>query len=170
MTSWNSCYPDTISQEFQVIYYPNLSNSSGEWSSDEEIVERWPWLKNTPTKSHSLYFQIKNLFLEFKLVCIRVPDVAEVTNYLVTHSDMTELVEKMCFSVSSKFCKDSELTLEVYHDPEFEDDHLVLYIRKENYEDDIINKINDIEFTFLKLLAKVSGRLSITTDFQSPGG
>lgn len=99
---------------------------------------------------------------------IVVPNPEEVTEYLRRYDDMLELVLEVCQLTRGCFSPATQLSLEVYHDPEIEDEYLTLYVRQEDYEKDILKKIKTILEGYGEVLADKSGWFLVTTDFQPP--
>ena len=90
---------------------------------------------------------------------------SEVRDYLLRYSDMIDLTIYACRISLEKFALNYQLYLEVYKDPEIEDEYLVLFIRQHNYDDDIVEKTEDICSKFENLLINTSGWITVTTDF-----
>ena len=62
----------------------------------------------------------------------------------------------------------TELSLELYHDPEIDDDHLTLYVRQEPYSERTRETIDEIGRAIRPVLRKASAWFSVTTDFRAP--
>ena len=60
----------------------------------------------------------------------------------------------------------TQLSLEVYHDPEIEDEYLTLYVRQADYDEHVLSTIEDIRAGYEGELAGRSGWLLVTTDFR----
>lgn len=99
---------------------------------------------------------------------IVIPKPQEVTGYLSDHLDMNRVVLSVCETAASKFCGTAQLSLELFQDPESSDKHLTLYVRQENYNEDIMDIIEEIWEEHDKDFANMSGWLLVTTDFQPP--
>jgi len=97
-----------------------------------------------------------------------VPQPAEVRDYLLRYPDMTDLLLSVCKMARERFGAPTQLSLEVYHDPEIEDEYLTLYVRQENYDEQILDKVESICAEYEKMIAGRSGWLLVTTDFQPP--
>ena len=70
---------------------------------------------------------------------ITVPRSREVNAYLRQHPDLAELVPMLCAEARREFGRATELSLEVYRDPEVDDSYLTLYVRQANYETDLLD-------------------------------
>lgn len=99
---------------------------------------------------------------------ITLPHPAEVRDYLRGHDDMTDLLLSVGNAARQRFGMDSQLSLEVYHDPEAEDEYLTLYVRQKNYGARILDTIEEICSQYQAELGESSGWLLITTDFSPP--
>ena len=99
---------------------------------------------------------------------IKIPKPAEVRAYLLRYSDLTDLLPFVCKVARERVGIDPELSLEVYHDPEIEDDYLTLYLRHEHYNEHILEIIEDIRTQYERKLVGRSGWLLVTTDFCPP--
>ena len=97
---------------------------------------------------------------------IKIPKPAEVRNYLLSYPDLTDLLPFVCKIARERVGIYPELSLEVYFDPEIEDEYLTLYVREQNYDQNILNTIEDICAQYESMLERKSGWLLVTTDFR----
>jgi hypothetical protein len=58
--------------------------------------------------------------------------------------------------------------MDVYQDPEIDDNYLVLYIRLKHYDDSVIERLEEAEAEFLNQLVSKRGWIQLTTDFREP--
>jgi hypothetical protein len=84
------------------------------------------------------------------------------------HSDLARLLPLVCERARQEFPQPDELAIQVYHDPEFKDEYLTLYIRQQRYEADILARIERLSDALGGQLEQTSGYLLLTTDFASP--
>jgi hypothetical protein len=99
---------------------------------------------------------------------ILIPDQEEVSNYLIEHQDLIDLLPLVA-QITRKHIGDTpQLSIGISTDPEGGESHLSLYIRMQQYSDDIFNKINAIESEYIDKLTGKSGWIIVTTDFKSP--
>lgn len=112
--------------------------------------------------------EIEEMFSSLSLRGIRIPDVAEVRDYLLRYPDMTDVVALVCDLASEHFGAGTQLSLELYHDPEIDDEYLTLYVRQERYEQHVMRTIEDLWTACGPYLAQTSGWLLVTTDFAPP--
>jgi hypothetical protein len=99
---------------------------------------------------------------------IEIPKPAEVRDYLIRYPDLASILPFVCKVARERFGVYPELSLEVYFDPEIEDEYLTLYVRQENYDEDILSAIEDISAQYESILMGKSGWFLVTTDFRSP--
>jgi hypothetical protein len=59
--------------------------------------------------------------------------------------------------------------LELYRDPEIDDEYLTLYVRQRRYDaDKLLEEIEDLRAGSQAALRETSGWLLVTTDFRPP--
>ncbi len=119
--------------------------------------------------SRAVSVEIEALLEWAKEQRIRIPKPGEIRNYLSRYSDMVEVARIGCRAATEAFGPETELSLEVYHDPEFEDEYLVLFIRQREYPDDLLEVIDSVQEQYEAELQRRTGWFLVTTDFQSPG-
>lgn len=83
-------------------------------------------------------------------------------------TDMRALVQAVCRTATARFGEQVQLSLEVYRDPEIQDEYLTLYVRQETYDEQLPNTIDEVSAACESLLVNTSGWLLVTTDFCSP--
>lgn len=93
---------------------------------------------------------------------------ADIREYLLNHQNLSKLLPSIAKLIRDKFSVDTQTSLEMFHDPEAQDSYLVFYIRQDNYEEDIMDKIDSISDIFEPSLEEMSGWLLVTTDFSPP--
>lgn len=101
---------------------------------------------------------------------ILLPEAQEVTAYLAAHPQLARLLPNIGAQVRQAFGPQVELTLELYKDPEIDDRYLTLYVRKVQYEPDILDRLQSVSERFNHRLEKVPGYLLLATDFSRPRG
>ena len=112
--------------------------------------------------------EIEDTFSELKKLGVRIPSLARVRDYLLNYSDITDILHPLCQSIRECFGCEAEISLEVYEDPEIEDEYLTLYIRTQEYSDAVIGKIRDLRKEFEEQLSRTDGWILVTTDFKNP--
>lgn len=99
---------------------------------------------------------------------IRIQDRNGIRDYLSRYSGIRDLLPSVCESALRHVPNNSQLSLEVYRDPEIDDEYLTLYIRQRDYDKRIMDIIEEISADYVGQLADVSGWLLVTTDFAPP--
>lgn len=144
---------------------------SSSLSSDAELEIQTD--KKFSSKGSAYYFvltqEIEELLNWVKFNKIFIPKPSEVRNYMLKYDDMVDLTYFVCKTTREKFDYDTQLSLEVFHDPEIEDETLTLYVRQEDYEEDITKKIEELDEEYGEMLMDKTGYLLVMTDFQKPG-
>lgn len=127
------------------------------------------FLKWTFTRaSTSETSEIEDMFFSLSLRGIRIPDVAAVRDYLLRYPDMTDVVALVCDLAADHFEPGTQLSMEVYHDPEIEDEYLTLYVRQDRYREGLLDTVDSLCELCERELAQGSGWLLVTTDFAAP--
>jgi hypothetical protein len=93
---------------------------------------------------------------------------SEIEAYAATHADAVALLESICAKLRDAFGPHAELSLEMYRDPEQDDEYLSLYVRQQKYQAGILHQIEDVCAPFMPKLETASGNVIITTDFRRP--
>lgn len=107
--------------------------------------------------------------LQSLTVCgVKIPKPADVRAYLFQYSDMAVLLEVICLEAIQQLGNRAQLSLEIYHDLEIEDEYLTLCARQEKYDEDLLEQLDTISDKYEKFLINISGWLLLTTDFQPP--
>ena len=130
---------------------------------DERLYEKCFRQANTAITS-----QIETLLNWLIDQRVLIPQPAEVRNYLLRYFDLTRVLRLTCKLAVDWFGRQSQLSLEVYHDPEIEDHYLTLYIRQLQYNEDILKRIEELRAEYEIDLTDSSGWLLVTTDFRPP--
>ncbi len=99
---------------------------------------------------------------------ISVSDAEGVREYLLRFPDMVQATVQVCEIVRREI-PDAHLSLEVYRDPEIDDEHLILYARFRNYDKTVLQKIEGAESECEQHLVGKKGWLLVTTDFRVVG-
>ena len=99
---------------------------------------------------------------------IVIPDPADVRRYLLSHSDLLGLVVRIGVAAHTALGTQAQLSLEVYHDPEIEADHLTFYARQGDYEPGFLRKLEDVAAPFDQEFVEASAYVILTTDFRPP--
>ncbi|MCI0665687.1 MAG: hypothetical protein L0220_31920 [Acidobacteria bacterium] len=122
----------------------------------------------TLTSEATTYAPVEPLLKRLRERGIIIPEPDEVRGYLTRYPDAIGVTEKACDLTRSEFAGRAELSLELYRDPEIYDPHLVLYIRQEKYDSDIMEAIERIHDGYEEYMFDIEGWLLVTTDFDRP--
>jgi hypothetical protein len=90
----------------------------------------------------------------------------EVRTYLVRHPDLAGIPERIYETARQEFGPDASLSLELYRDPEIEDEYLALYVRLRSYGPDTLQRIRAVCAAHESELWDKSGSILVTTDFR----
>jgi hypothetical protein len=101
---------------------------------------------------------------------VLVPSPNEVKEYLQRHAKLRPILLEMIHGARKEFGHDAELAVTLYRDPEIDDQYLTVSVRKQSYDDHIMDKIEKISRRSHTKLARVSGHVLLTTDFGPPRG
>jgi hypothetical protein len=110
----------------------------------------------------------ETLLLLQKHLGFKFPNPSPVINYLMAHRNMLDVLLFACILTDEKFGKTSQISLELYSDPEIDDQYLSIYVRQASYEPDILDKIDTISNEYLEAMDIDLGYLIVTTDFRVP--
>jgi hypothetical protein len=108
---------------------------------------------------------------EFELAVppgITVPKPSEVAGYLARHADLAEIVPRACGAALERVGRAAQLSLELFRDPESDDEYLTLYVRQWAYAPDLLDRIEALSADLCPEAPDAAGLLLITTDFQPP--
>jgi hypothetical protein len=101
---------------------------------------------------------------------IVLPDERHVAEYLGIHDSLAGMLPAIGAKVRDAVGPEAELSLELRHDPEFEDRQLTLYVRKRRYEGDFLEQLHSLNDEFNGQLEQMSGDFLVATDFAAPRG
>jgi hypothetical protein len=99
---------------------------------------------------------------------IQVAGLGEVRAYLLQHIDLIDILPFVSRIASETFDPETELSLELYRDPEVEDSYLAFLGRNLEYDEKFFEKMKIIRSGYTDLLTDKSGWILVTTDFDSP--
>jgi hypothetical protein len=113
---------------------------------------------------------LSDIFRDLAADRVLVPNAQEVEDYLAVHPQLALMLPSIGAEVRQTLGPDVELSLELYKDPEIDDRYLTMYVRKEKYESDILDRLEGIRDRFNAKLAEIPGYFLLTTDFSLPRG
>jgi len=97
-----------------------------------------------------------------------IVDVDRLKNYLIRYDDLIGILRSACQAALERFGVQSELSLEMYADPEIADEYPTLYIRQDPYSESILKSLEDLRVTYEVGLRQSPGWFLMTTDFRQP--
>lgn len=118
--------------------------------------------------AHRITPEVNDLLEVLKAMHVIIPESSEVREYLLAHLDLSCMIPMICSKLIKAFSEDAKLSLEIYRDPEIHDEYLTLYVRKNEYENMILDRIDEVMSEFDPALGSASGWLLVTTDFLLP--
>ena len=95
-----------------------------------------------------------------------VPNSPNVAAYLAHHVDLREPVQTIAETLVEEFGENSEISLDLYMDREIDDQYLCFYVRQSEYDDDLMERLEEASTRYEDALAECSGWILITTDFR----
>ena len=111
---------------------------------------------------------IEHTFNKLSLDHVKIPEPAEIRRYLVHHPDLVDILPGLCTTIGQRFAKDIQISLEFYRGPAPGEGYLTIYVRQQQYDDRILNLIDEIHEEYRDALDEREGWLVITTDFRPP--
>ncbi len=167
LTSWPIPPWVTLVSTGEDLWFPSHGGLE-EWASPKTtfsklLTERWGNL--IPDVSGTID---ATLFL-LTILGVRLVDLSGIRRYLTENPDMTELLPKVHNFVRNRLGQESQISVQVYSDPEIEDEYLLVYIRQNDYGEDFLDLISSVRSDYKDDLESRSGWIHITTDFQPPG-
>lgn len=115
-----------------------------------------------------LTVQIEAALQELMRQGISLPEPSGVRRYLLKNPDLIALLKVVTKTAVRMFHDGSQLSLELYKDPEMDDEYLTIYVRQAYYDADILGRIEELSQLVEPSLADQAGWLLITTDFAAP--
>ena len=91
-----------------------------------------------------------------------------VLDYLIEHPDVRRPLMEVWAAALKEFRTDAEISVEVFSEPDEDDEYLTLYVRQEEYQDDILDRIDAVRMQLRRSPTANIGRILLTTDFQPP--
>jgi hypothetical protein len=136
-------------------------------------ITEWPQVlkqrKLEQEATDSINMAISFLLSEIQQLGISLAKQEEIREYLVRFPDLIDVMLQVARTAHS-YLPEAHLSLEIYHDPEVEDEHLVIYARQEQYDKTTMMRIRDVRSKYRPLLLGRKGWLILTTDFRPVEG
>lgn len=172
---WNQSLGKTVSRQREIEQYPAYLRASAIYSrlwdmGDFTVVFSLELLEGWRERSVevSIKREIDGCLKELQRIGIRFNKIDEIREYLLQFPDIIEATVKIA-ELAVAYLPEAKFTLEVYQDPEIEDNHLVLYARFKGYERPVMERIRGIRRECRRHLIGKTGWLHLTTDFQPAG-
>jgi len=143
---------------------------------DERYLHRWipsfsksleiePGLQEEKGETGSLVLPVLAVLKQLQTLGVLVSRTDEVNEYLLQFPDLLDIIVEIAEKVRRQLFE-AQLLLDVYRDPEVEDQFLVINARFNNYSDFVLKKIKEVRRGFHEILSQRRGRLLLTTDFH----
>lgn len=88
-----------------------------------------------------------------------------IRKYLLKFPDIINVLQLTVNMLIKQF-PNAQLIIDMYRDPEINDNYLVIYIRMKRYNKHFTKQLESVEAKLLDLLSNRTGWLQITTDFK----
>ena len=111
--------------------------------------------------------QIEDTFDIIRKSGVLLKDQYDLRKYLNQFPEISGVLSESCQLTRELFERTTQLSLEMYEDPESDDRHPVLYVRQKDYEKNILEKIDGISEQLDPMLKVTEGWFLITTDFAN---
>lgn len=164
-SSYATTYATTL-----VLTLPIIANGTASFTLENFVVpynSSQEISTSTNDVSNSTYDTIRDILEELSKLNILIPEPQEVEQYLSKYIGLKDILKKISSEANKMFQPTAQISLEVYHDPEEDDQYLALYVRQQQYEKDIMDKIRSIRSKYRSEIAKnLPGWLLLTTDFN----
>jgi hypothetical protein len=121
-----------------------------------------------PSETKDLTTEVEFLLSTMASDGVVLQDPTSIRNYLHKYSDLVLILLPIYMVVQERLGSETQLTLQLYRDPEIEDEYLTLYARTNNYDQAYIDKVMEISRQVGSLLTDAAGWLLVTTDFRPP--
>jgi len=155
-----------LSRIFPVSMYLEMAETSLFMEKMFSLPLQWEWPTGySVAAGHSVLREIESLLEWLKKRKVRLSRVGEILDYLFAFPDLIEVIP-LAVEAVYRHLPEANLTLCLYTDPEIEDRYPVLYVRLDQYDDSVMERIEAAENEFINILSEKEGWLQITTDFK----
>lgn len=160
-----------VTQRFEVV--PPMQLSVLPWQQGRIASSAWLETLITPIghremeQTPSLVAEINSLLNQVQELGICLGRQDEIREYLLQFPDLIEVIP-LAVNAALDHLSEAQLFLEVYHDPEIEDQYLVLYVRVQKYAESVMEQIEAAEREYIDFLIGKEGWLQLSTDFREP--
>jgi len=98
---------------------------------------------------------------------IKINNINDICDYLVEFPDIIDIIPKAVNS-AKKYFPNAQIVLDFYIDPEIDDNHPIIYVRTENYDEKFMELLDKARKDFMEELVDKKGWILLTTDFRKP--
>ena len=127
-------------------------------------------VEKRPDHLHPLVDQVRQIevaMVQLGSKGVDIPHPSSLKDYMIAHPNIWEVVIYATEIARLHFGDNAQLSLEVYSDPEIDDNYVTLYIRQNEYDDNLMRQIKKIRKTYESMLVGKSGWFLVTTDFRT---
>lgn len=152
--------------------------TSSTWREPRPLLDRPPigtltWqltgLRLDRSEETSVVQSVERLLSWLKAESVQLGNVEGVRRYLTTYSELIGIIPCAILAIR-KYLPQAHLYLDLYEDPEIEDEHLIVYVRLTHYDEDTMLRIQRAREEYRPLFSGKGGWLFVTTDFRQPEG
>jgi hypothetical protein len=154
------------------VTYPGICNMSGAGLGEVSLTE----LEEVPRNyqlicvpEHSdITLEIERILNWLQMHRVHIHKPEEIRKQLLIDSSLLESLPCIVESANRHLRSNMQLSLELYRDREINYNHLCLYLRQDEYQDDILDIIDLIGDECSSSLPDSLACIHATTDFQPP--
>lgn len=103
---------------------------------------------------------------------VSIENAPEVRAYLQAHPALKSALETLLYTAQQQI-PEARLTIGIYHDPEEDDTHLIVYARCADYSESFLDRLQRVRGSLNdqlgRLLQENEGWIFLTTDFRPAG-
>ena len=96
--------------------------------------------------------------------CLAKPEA--VREYLAQFPDVAPVVANHLRAARTEFGNSAQVFLDLYRDPEIDDEYLRVRVRLSHYGEDFLRRLRSISDARDEDLSRISGYVSVTTDYH----
>src|SRR6266851_5200152 len=96
----------------------------------------------------SVDLALSNALRDLHALGVVIPIPGKMSAYLTRHQDLLDVITLAARSARGCLGKDTQLSLELYQDPEADDCYPTLYVRRTEYDQGIFALIDDVGLTY----------------------
>ncbi len=154
------------------VLYPSegsspLVNALDDWISSG-VAPPYANAQNLATSSNGITPTVESALLSLVQAGVRILEPGRVGGYLLRYPGLVGVLPFIQASLKRNFGSRSSVTLQLYDDPEIENEYLILYVRLQEYNEGFLETLDAVRSAYRRRLSGSSGRLFVSTDFQPP--